>query len=120
MDLFNITQTIAGKQISNPLTDLTLKNMSPKYSINAVRNIPTFALHGAQDRLVPLEVGQDMSSTLSSWGPAHKTKTYTSCGHGWENQVRVWNGNCDFTPAKFPCAREEIIADVKSWLQGKL
>lgn len=116
VNLFFAIKTLAGYNMkrtsSNPSN--FVDTLSPSYSKNIQRNIPTFILHGSVDGLVPQYHADSIinaitakhgtnPAAISDFTSIHKMKKYNGCNHGF--------GGCNQTP---------IMNDVITWLNNHL
>ncbi len=101
-------------QVSSTTPTNIVDTLSPSFTSNIQRNLPTFILHGSVDALVPPKHADSLiqaittkfSTTpagLSDFSSQHKMIKYPGCNHGW--------GGCNKTP---------IMNDVIKWLGNHL
>jgi acetyl esterase/lipase len=103
----------ANLDVSTTIPSFT-DTLSPAYSGNIQRNLPTFILHGSSDDLVPAAHADSLIEQITSsfgtieaadgdFSGQHKMLKYDNCGHGWGG------GSCN---------RNQMINDVRSWLSN--
>lgn len=117
VNLFWAVKSLCGADLSlSTATPAFTDTLSPAYSPNIQRNLPTFILHGANDDLVPPSHADTLISRIttqfgtsaaaeSDFSASHKMLQYSGCGHGWNG------GGCD---------RDQMMDDVISWLEVHL
>jgi pimeloyl-ACP methyl ester carboxylesterase len=114
---FNFTELCIKSLIGHELLLETYQpeftdTVSPAHLPNLQRNLPALLMYGLNDDLVPHGHGDSLLTSLNTkfgtipgtpddFTSQHKLLKYDNCGHGWSGGG---------------CAKDEIRADVITWL----